>query len=86
MERSAEFDDPNGWFYHGGVYATCEYVQAARADDAADCRAACRAHASCNTVNHHEGEAICELLDCGLNRQPRTRTSGLEPLNSRLAK
>ena len=70
-DESATHVDPEGWFYYGpDMSATCEYLEAAKADTAAVCRAACRAQGKCNTVNFHEGEAICELLDCGLQRRP----------------
>lgn len=34
------------------------------------CKTACKAKSGCNSVNYHEGQKICELLDCGLHRSP----------------
>ena len=70
-KNAASNNDREQWFYYGpDKYAICEYVKAGQATSNSECKTACKAEAGCNTVNYHEGETICELLNCGQQRSP----------------
>ena len=59
------------WFYHGpDKYAICKYIEAGMQISSKSCKTACKAKSGCNSVNYHEEQKICELLDCGVHRSP----------------
>lgn len=76
FEEAAKKKDVWGWFYHGpDVRASCSHLEGGNAANPAECKAACHAMPSCNAVNYHEKHSICEMLDCGIARNPPPLTS-----------